>query len=186
MLKRTYLWPVIPALLLLAVLPAMAQNEAALPPPNNQEIPAQTTAAVEEDMEIPSLTESVLPSLTRIGVSLAVIVGIIYLAVFMLRKLSGNKLGGQKGTTIQVIEHAYLGPKKSVCLIRLADRALLVGVTETNINMLTELEWASLPQATIEKAVRGNSSFQGFLNEAAGKLFGGRTAKGANHGTSTQ
>lgn len=185
MLKRKCLWLVVAALLCLAVLPAIAQNEAALPPPNDQGLAVSTAVANEEDMEIPSLAESVLPSLTRIGVSLAIIVGIIYLSVFFLRKLSGSKLGGQKGTTIQVIEHAYLGPKKSVCLIRLADRAVLVGVTETNISVLTELDWTSLPQATIEKTVRSSSGFQGFLNDAAGKLFGNRGQKGANHGTTS-
>jgi flagellar protein FliO/FliZ len=137
----------------------------------------------EQPAEIPSLTESVLPSLSRIAISLVIIIGIIYLTVFLLRKLSGNRLGGKKGTTIQIVEQAYLAPKKSVCLLKLADRAVLVGITDTNINLLTELEWDSLRHEATDKNRNIQKGFPGFLNEAASRLFGGRKGKGVERGS---
>jgi flagellar biosynthetic protein FliO len=130
----------------------------------------------------PSLTGSVLPSLTRIAVSLLVIIAIIYLTVFVLRKLSGNRLGGgKKGRTVQVVEQTYLAPKKSVCLLKLADRAVLVGVTDSTISFLTEFDWDSLPQEGSEKSALSQKGFPGLLKEAVTR-FSRRENKGELHG----
>ena len=182
-MKGKYIiWPLLLVLLITLGPQSRADNET--------ETQAESPAAVsqesetgEQSAEIPSLTESVLPSLSRIGISLVIIVAIIYLTVFLLRKLSGNRLGGRKGTAIQIIEQTYLAPKKSVCLLKLADRAVLVGITDTNINLLTELEWDSLPQEAIDKSRSLHKSFPGFLNEAAGRLFGSRKGKGVERGS---
>jgi len=180
-MKRKWIfWPVLLLLMMVIGPVALAQDvatdQSAPPPVENQAIESSEKAE-----QMPSLTESVLPSLTRIAISLCVIVAIIYLTVFLLKKLSGSRAGGKKGTTIQIIEQPYLAHKKSVCLLKLADRAVLVGTTENSMNLLTELEWDALPQETIEKNSRVQAGFPGFLNEAAGKLFGGKGSKGAKH-----
>lgn len=131
------------------------------------------------DVGTSSLIQDSVPSLARIVVALLVIVVVIYVTVFLLRRLSGNRLGGGRGKTVQVIEHTYLAPKKSVCLLKLADRAVLIGITDASITMLTELEWDSLPPEVVKKLAESPATFSGFLNDAAGKLFGGRSAKGA-------
>jgi len=149
---------------------ALTQNETA-------------TVAGEQQDAFPSLTESVVPSLTRIALTLCVVVAIIYLTVFLLKKLSGSRAGGTaRGKTVQVIEQTYLAPKKSVCLLKLADRAVLVGITDTNISLLTEFDWESLPSDLVDRAGRSQAGFPGILNEAAGRLFGGRKDKGVGHG----
>ena len=137
--------------------------------------------AADENMAVPSVTDMLVPSLTRIGLSLLVIVAFIYGMVLLLRKLSGNKLGGSsRNKTVHLIEQTYLAPKKSVCLLKLADRAVLVGVTETQISMLTEMEWESMPQDALSKVMGKEAGFQGFLNDAVGKMFGGKKNKGAH------
>jgi flagellar biosynthetic protein FliO len=127
----------------------------------------------------PSMTDMLLPSLTRIGLSLLIIIGVIYISVFLMRRLSGRRTGGGKGKTIQVIEQTFLSPKKSVCLLKLADRAVLVGITEANISLLTEMAWDELPKDFLQKATERRAGFQGFLAEAAGKLLGAKNNKGA-------
>lgn len=143
--------------------------------------PAQTATINDQEEEaIPSLTESVMPSLTRIAITLCVVVFIIYLTVFLLKKLSGSRMGGVgKGKTVQVIEQTYLAPKKSVCLLKLADRAVLVGITDSSINLLTEFDWEALPSDVLDRVSRAPGGFHGILNEAASRLLGGKKAKGA-------
>lgn len=142
--------------------------------------PAQTATINDQEEAIPSLTESVMPSLTRIAITLCVVVFIIYLTVFLLKKLSGSRMGGVgKGKTVQVIEQTYLAPKKSVCLLKLADRAVLVGITDSSINLLTEFDWEALPSDVLDRVNRAPGGFHGILNEAASRLLGGKKAKGA-------
>lgn len=126
----------------------------------------------------PSLMDEALPSLLRIVGSLLVIVIAIYLAVFLLRRLSGNRAGGGRVKTIQVIEQTYLAPKKAVCLLKLADRAVLVGITDTSINLLTEFDWETLPPEVMKKISAPPAGFSTYLSDAAGKLFGSRAGKG--------
>ncbi len=128
-----------------------------------------------------SLTGMLLPSLTRIGISLLVIIGVIYALVFILRRFSGRQFGGRGKRTIQVVEQTFLAPKKSICLLKMADRALLVGVTDSNINLLTEMPWDELPEKSGGRFVDKTNGFQDFLNNAAGRLLGGGKNKGARH-----
>jgi len=172
---RKVWWAVAFVALMMGAAAASAQDVADMTPP-----PAagtDTTAASQHFT--PSLTGTVLPSLTRIAVSLGVIVFIIYLTVFVLKKMSGGRIGGKKGTTIQIIEQTYLAPKKSVCLLKLADRAVLLGITEGGITLLTEMDWETLPPDVAAKVSTGQAGFSGFLNDAAAKLFGGKPGKGA-------
>lgn len=121
---------------------------------------------------VPNVSDSVLPSLTRLGMALLVIIVIIYLAVFLMRKLSGGRLGGGKNRTIQIVEQAYLAPKKSVCLIKLADRLVLVGVTDSSISMLTEFDAESMPPDYLSRLKENPGGFQSILGDVTGKLFG--------------
>jgi len=142
-------------------------------PPKTDTLSATTPAL--------GLTDSVLPSLTRLGLSLLAIVAIIYATVFLMKKLSGNKIG--RGRTIQIIEQTYLAPKKSVCLLKLADRVVLVGITENNISLLTELDCESMPAEYLNKINERPAGFQGFLNDATGKLFGRKRNGGTSDAT---
>ena len=129
----------------------------------------------QEGEEFTSVSGMLAPSLLRIAGSLVVIIVFIYGAVFLLRKLSGNRVGGAgRDKTVRLIEQTYLAPKKSVCLIKMADRAVLVGVTEAQISMLTEMEWDSLPQKAQQMATAQQGGFQNLLGEAATRLFKGK------------
>lgn len=137
-------------------------------------------AATDEVVEVPSVSEMLVPSLTRIALSLLAIIFIIYGVVYLLRRLSGNRLGGgRRNKTIQMVEQTYLAPKKSVCLLKMADRAVLVGITDTQISLLTEMEWEALPQDVQQSTDEKRPGFQGVLNDAVGRLFGAAKNKGA-------
>ncbi len=75
-------------------------------------------------------------------------VGVIFfllaaLAVgFYLLKRFGAKSGlpGFKRGNMKIESQLSLGPKKSVVVVRFLNKSLVLGVTDTNINLLTEVE----------------------------------------------
>lgn len=84
---------------------------------------------------------SSMPSLFKVGGALAVVVLAIYLALFILKRMMGKKYSGNKKNNImEVLETTYIGPKKSISLIRVAGKSVLVASTETQISMLTEMD----------------------------------------------
>ncbi len=113
-------------------------------------------------------------SILKMLVALVVVIGCIYLAIYLMKKLMGPKYrGSRKARVLEILETAYIDPKKSLSLVRVADKSVLIGVTDNQISMLTELD----PQVTMSltKPVPGQEEeggFAGMLRSASNKLEG--------------
>ena len=101
-----------------------------------QVLPSNTATA-----ETPGFFSSAMPSLLRLGCALVVVIAAIYLGLYGLKKMMGKKYSGNRQLNLlEVLETTYLAPKKSVSLVRVADKAVLVGMSESHITILTELD----------------------------------------------
>jgi flagellar protein FliO/FliZ len=60
-------------------------------------------------------------------------------AFFWFRKYAKPGNGKSQATQIKVLTQHYLGPKKSLAIIRVAGESILVGVTDHNISLIKEL-----------------------------------------------
>ncbi|MCH7886873.1 MAG: flagellar biosynthetic protein FliO [Candidatus Marinimicrobia bacterium] len=114
--------------------------------------------------------------------ALLLIMVLIYGFVWLLRYFMSKKsFGNPTSEYIRVVSTTYVAPKKSVALIQVYDKAVLIGITENSMNMLTELNkdsgWQDLVQET-GGAKRGAGSFSRKLSKAIkdnfnkGKIIG--------------
>ncbi|HPB83440.1 MAG TPA: flagellar biosynthetic protein FliO [Spirochaetota bacterium] len=99
--------------------------------------------------------------------------GFYYFFRFVTRKAGLQVLGHD---VIQVLAVAPLGPNKFLQVVDLAGRIIVIGVTDSNINIITEinekdeidrirlLSSRSMPVAT--------GGFQDFITKQVGKIFG--------------
>ncbi|GAB4435792.1 MAG: hypothetical protein Kow0031_17530 [Anaerolineae bacterium] len=79
-------------------------------------------------------------------VKLALVLALVYLAMLGLRWLKKGKNSGLNGsTTINVLETTGLAPGRSLHLVVVGEKTLLLGATDTHISLLTELPNAALP-----------------------------------------
>ena len=106
------------------------------------------------------------PLLLKTVVSLLVVVGVTVFGMYGLKHFINRKKSGN--LAIRVIGSTMLGPKKGIYLVEVAERWLLLGVTDASISMLTELEKgsqtdASYPHGGGESQVLGNR-FREFLD----------------------
>ncbi len=75
----------------------------------------------------------------RMILSLLVIIALIYLLVYILKRYSYSSSTG--GTPlIKVISFSYLRPKEALYLVRVGEKLLLLGVTSNSINLIKELD----------------------------------------------
>ena len=120
-----------------------------------------------------------VPSLMKIGAALAVVVICIYIGLFLLKKMMGRKYtGGGQGGHMEVLESMYVAPKKTVSLIRVGDRTVLIGVTEAGVNMLTEFdEVSSATFITPAETSEAPKQFAGLLKTASEKIKEFRATK---------
>ena len=70
----------------------------------------------------------------------AVFAFVVVMAYFASKFLSGHFQNRTTSTGGRLLEHLALGPNKSVCVVEIADKLLLLGVTEQQITLLGEIE----------------------------------------------
>ena len=70
----------------------------------------------------------------------AVFAFVVVMAYFASKFLSGRFQNRTTSTGGRLLEHLALGPNKSVCVVEIADKLLLLGVTEQQITLLGEIE----------------------------------------------
>lgn len=94
----------------------------------------------------------------------ALVLAALYAALWAIRRFMGRGVIAPRGASILVIHSAHLGPGRSVHLIGVGDKMLLVGATSQQVSLLAELDAAgevSLPDASAESA-----SFERYLHRA--------------------
>jgi flagellar protein FliO/FliZ len=73
----------------------------------------------------------------RIGFSLLIVFGLMW----GLAKVARRPLGGNRGTgALSVLNRQQLGRGSSVAVVQVADRALVLGVTDQQVSLLGETE----------------------------------------------
>jgi len=95
-----------------------------------------STVAPSETDYSPSLAGIIF----KLIVSMVLIVGLIYLSMYLIKKVNSRAAGGGiAGDTIKIIGRTFISPKQSLYLVKIGQRYTVLGATESNINLITEL-----------------------------------------------
>jgi flagellar protein FliO/FliZ len=95
------------------------------------EIPLKIAEAGKSDTQSASGQKAIF----TIGI-LIVLAGAAYYGV---RRFSHTSKPGKSNMQIKILSQHYLGPKKSLAIIRVAGESILIGVTDQNISMIKNL-----------------------------------------------
>lgn len=128
-------------------------------------------AAVAATTVTPAAADSAahLPGLGQTALSLLLVLGLIFLLGWGLKRLQGIRVGGQ--TPIRVHGGLQLGPKERVLLIEAGGQHLLIGVTAGGISTLHV--YAEPPVAPgAGDGVAAAPPFAAAFREALGKSLG--------------
>lgn len=151
---------------------------------NNDRVAAEKTAGLTTtsdatnttpgtEQPVPAFTSTALPSMFKVASALVLVVACIYVGVWGLKKTMGKKYSGNRQyNALEVLETTFVAPKKSVSLVRVAGKAVLIGVSENQIAVLTELSREETAEvlATVEQEEAVGNSFLTFMNSASQKL----------------
>jgi flagellar protein FliO/FliZ len=80
-------------------------------------------------------------SILKMLSALALVLGLMVVAMYFLRKFM-NKTGGGVETDelVKIVSTRYLGPKSSIVILDVLGRVVVVGVTNQQISLLTEID----------------------------------------------
>jgi flagellar protein FliO/FliZ len=86
--------------------------------------------------------------------SLALVIALLVLLLWSLRKLQGKMNSHNAGRRLQIVESLSVGTRQKIALIRVGEREVLIGISPTQINGI-----ASWPDGTMQPADLQDSSF---------------------------
>lgn len=112
-------------------------------------------------MQLPAV-DSGATVLTTAGY-LLLLLGVIYLAYYLMKRFGiQGMIGGTGPNAPQLVSRLMLSNRQSVAVVRYKDKDMILGVTEENINLLTELE-ADESDTPVQ-----TKSFASFLKRSTG------------------
>ena len=153
---------------------AAQQADPALPAAPGGPLPAGAGAALPTP---PSATASVLSGASNLSLSwggyfeaLAIVcfaLALLWALLWLVKRYGrgGGILGG--GTAMRVESRLALGPKKWIIVVRYLDRRLVLGLTDANISLLTELPLEDEPGTAPSPAAPAKAKNGGAQKAAA-------------------
>jgi len=133
---------------------------------------ADTLALAEE-------SGSLIAMIGKTLAALAVVLGLMLLLLFWVKKIGLMKLTGRPGALVNILETRLIAPKKYVTVLQVAGERFVVGVTDQRISFLTSLkndDATDAPSRT--EAAPPAAPFATFLKTAAGRLTGKQSQPG--------
>ncbi len=119
----------------------------------------------------PEFVGTAMPSMLRMISALVIVIACIYGGLWLLKRSMNRGLARGGGRILEVLETTAVAPKKTISLVRVADKAVLVGVTDNGITMLTELSPEKTAEITAAQAApAADDGFSRALAAATGKL----------------
>jgi flagellar biogenesis protein FliO len=94
-----------------------------------------------------------LGAIVRTIFSLAIVIGMLYAALWAIKKVVGSSTGPFSQGPVRVIGRIYLSPKIVVYFLKLVDELLVIGANAGNISLLATIK-DEHEMAQIEEALR--------------------------------
>jgi flagellar biosynthetic protein FliO len=84
---------------------------------------------------------SFFPAFLKILFALAVVLGLMVAAAYLLRRFTNHPSSGYRdGSLIQIVSTRYIGPKSSILLVDVLGKGVVVGLSNGQMTLLTAID----------------------------------------------
>jgi flagellar biosynthetic protein FliO len=125
------------------------------------------------------MTGSFAGALVQMGLWLGVLLGAFYALAWGARRLGlAGASRGSDADTVRILSRTALDPRKSILVAHVRDRCLVLGVTPSEIRLLTELEPSAAHSAAPTGAIAGATpATRAPIGSTPGASFAARLAQ---------
>ncbi len=114
------------------------------------------------------------PFMVKIFSSLAIVIGVMIVCIYLMRKIMKKAEGTSDGRElIRILSTRSVAPKSSIMLVEVLDKTLVIGLSSNNMFLLTSIE----DQLSLERVkqiqgwTQGPHHFSGHLAHYKARLF---------------
>lgn len=130
-----------------------------------------SASVLAQEEPAPDFGSDIGPTLLQLAGALLLIIIIIYASVWLMKRYTVGK-SPAGGDLIKVIDRRHLTPKQAIYVVKVGDKHILVGATESGINKLCDVELPAPPiTGPLGAANTPNSKFSQFLRQAKETLM---------------
>jgi len=117
------------------------------------------------------VTVSVTGLLLETVIGLAIVIGLIFLTVYLFKKLQGAKWmsENQQAIDMEILQNKMLGPQQRIVLAKIGSDFMLLGVTNENINLIKMIDSSQIDQDFTENQAVGQE-FSQSVNQLLAKF----------------
>lgn len=135
------------------------------------ESPGEVSSAGMESAESPGEVPN--PGMGSMAVkvigSVLLLIGVLYAGMYAMRTLSGRTgMSGSYSGAISVLHKTHIAPKKAIYVLKVGEKAMVVGVTDSQISHLSDLSDEELGSLQVTEKPKGRSFKQHLLGFALG------------------
>jgi flagellar biosynthetic protein FliO len=136
------------------------------------QVTGNVTTVPADQQAVPESNTGMAGAVAKMVSALAVVIAAVFGGLYLLRKLMGKRTSKTgRSDVLDVIQTTYLGPHKTISLVKIGNRSVLVGVTETQIATLTELSEAETAEILTDAVTQtAPDAFAGFLKHATARI----------------
>ena len=102
--------------------------------------------------------------------ALAVTLGLLAIAIQLLKRWQAGPAANGRGVPLQVLKRVMLGPKQGVAFLRVGERVLVVSIAEQGVTLLTELNGEALASTLSGSSAPPGAERPAFRLPLLGKL----------------
>ena len=111
-----------------------------------------------------------LASALQMLTALAVVLGGLFLVVYILKRYLRRDAGGAGNPLIRVVANQYIGVKKNIALVEVPGTVLVLGISNDRISLLTKIEEQGALDSIRSETSRPMPSFSDHLQRLTGRL----------------
>jgi len=132
---------------------------------------ADAGLTTQENAQVALGEGNLIGALLKMLSALAIVVAVVYGSLYLLRRLMGKRQGGaRRCDALEVLQTTYVGQHKAISLVRVAERSVLVGVTDNQISILSELDAAETERICAAANQQEPEPFSNMLKNATDKV----------------
>ena len=119
-----------------------------------------------------------LASAFKMLAALAIVLGGLCVVALIAKRYAGIRGGYSKNRMIRVLANSPLGVKKSIALVEVPGSVLVVGITNDNIRLLSQIENKDIVDQLTESVANTTApTFGDYLQRFTARLAGNQSEK---------
>ncbi|GEM_PF-2939892 len=123
-----------------------------------------------EKPDLPGMPD-LLGATLRVALGLILVIALLIGGFYLLRRFSGKVGLQEEGVPVRLLWQQSIGPRRSICLVKVLDKVLVLGVTNTVISHLMTLTEGEANSLEIRPRMGGPTDFISAFKRLGGLRF---------------